>query len=289
MPEIERLNLMNILVTGGAGYIGSVLVPSLIEGGHRVSVMDIASPVAGNWIERDIFRDPVSAVDLQNIDAVIHLAALVGDEACHEKPGKAVEVNFLATKYLTRACREAGVRLIFASTCSVYGVKHGLSTEETEPEPYSVYGLTKLAAEKDVLNAGGAVFRLATVYGISPRMSYILVINEFVRLAKTKGEITVFGGGQIRPFLEIGSAVRAFCAGVKSNISGQIINIVDTNITLSELGGVVGDAFGCTVRTIPEIIDRRSYQVDNTKAVQVLDFRPQSLSDGIKTMRALSV
>jgi nucleoside-diphosphate-sugar epimerase len=277
---------MNILVTGGSGYIGSVLVPALIADGHRVSVMDLIQPIAGDWTEQDIFDNPVTAADLRRTDAVIHLAAVVGDEACHEQPGRAVETNFLATKYLARACREADVRLIFASTCSVYGVKRGLSTEETEPEPYSVYGLTKFAAEKDVLNAGGAVFRLGTAYGISPHMSYILVINEFVRLAKTKGAVTVFGGDQMRPFLEINSAVRAFCAGVKSNIAGQVINIVDANIALGGLGKIVGEIFGCTVRTITEIIDRRSYQVDNTKAVRVLDFKPKPLKDGIEAMKS---
>lgn len=280
---------MNILVTGGSGYIGSVLVPALIADGHHVRVMDLVQPVAGDWLERDICESPVSAADLRGIDAVIHLAAVVGDEACHEKPGRAVETNFLATKYLARACRETNVRLIFASTCSVYGVKRGVSSEESEPEPYSVYGLTKLAAEKDVLNAGGTVFRLATVYGISPRMSYILVLNEFVRLAKTKRAITIFGGDQVRPFLEINSAVRAFREVLRSNISREVFNIVDANITLGELGKTVGDVFGCEVKTIPEIIDRRSYEVDNAKAVHLLGFKPEPLKQGIETMKALAV
>ena len=205
---------MNVLVTGGSGYIGSVLVPALIAEGHHVTVMDLVQPVTSAWLKRDVFAEPVKAADLQNFEAVIHLAAIVGDEACHQKPGNAVEVNFLATKYLAKSCKEASKRLIFSSSCSVYGVKHGMSNEQTDPEPYSVYGLTKLKAEEDVLKAGGVVFRLGTVYGISPRMSYILVINEFVRAAKTGRPITIFGGGQIRPFLEINSAVRAFCAAV---------------------------------------------------------------------------
>lgn len=280
---------MNVLITGGSGYIGSILVPALNADGHRVTVMDLVQPVSGTWIKRNVFEEPMRAADLSNVDAVIHLAALVGDEICHEKPDNAVEVNFLATKYLAKACREAGTRLIYTSTCSVYGVKHGLSTEETEPEPYSVYGLTKLKAEEDVLKAGGIVFRLATVYGISPRMSYILVINEFVRAAKTRGSITVFGGDQIRPFLEINSAARAFRAGLKSNISGEIFNISDANISLRELGKTVSDIFGCTVKIIPEIVDRRSYQVDNSKAIRMLGFNPGPLADGIKAMKSLSV
>jgi nucleoside-diphosphate-sugar epimerase len=281
---------MNILVTGGSGYIGSLLVPALRAGGHAVRVLDTVPPVAGEGIKRDISLNPVTATDLRETDLVIHLAAVVGDEACHEKPGQAVATNYLATKYLARACREAAVRLIFASTCSVYGVKRGRSTEETDPEPYSVYGLTKLAAEKDVLAGGGTVFRLGTVYGISPRMSYILVLNEFVRLARTKAAITVFGGAQVRPFLEINSAVRAFGAGlIANNTAGQVINIVDANITLGELGKLVGDIFDCAVLTRPEMVDRRSYEVDNAKAIKLLGFQPQPLKEGITAMRSLVV
>jgi nucleoside-diphosphate-sugar epimerase len=280
---------MNVLVTGGSGYIGSVLVPALQAEGHEVTVMDLVQPLAGTWVRRDVFAEPLQPIDLRKMDVVIHLAAIVGDETCNQKPGSAVEVNFLATKYLAKACCEAGTRLIFSSTCSVYGVKHGLSNEETDPEPYSVYGLTKLKAEEDVLKAGGVVFRLGTVYGISPRMSYILVINEFVRAAKTGRAITVFGGGQMRPFLEVHSAVRAFCAAVKSDIRGEIINIADVNISLRQLGDTVCDIFGGTVKYIPEMVDRRSYQVDNSKAIRLLDFKPVRIAEGLKPMKALTI
>jgi nucleoside-diphosphate-sugar epimerase len=206
---------INILVTGGSGYIGSVLVPALIAARHNVKVMDLVPPVAGEVIIRDICLHPMQPADLKDIDLVIHLAAVVGDEACHVSPARAVETNYLATKYLAHACQQASVRLFFTSTCSVYGVKRGISTELTEPEPYSVYGLTKLAAEKDVINARGTVFRLATVYGFSPRMSYILVINEMIRLARETGTITIFGGEQVRPFVKINSLVQAFLAALR--------------------------------------------------------------------------
>lgn len=279
---------LKILVTGGAGYIGSVLVPALIADGHEISVIDIVQPVACTWLERDIFASPLKAADVRSADAVIHLAAIVGDQACHERPERAVEVNFLATKYLAQACREAGARLIFASTCSVYGVKQGLSDEKTEPEPYSVYGLTKLKAEEDILKANGIVFRLGTVYGISPRMSYILVINEFVKAAKTDGIITVFGGTQMRPFLEIRSAVAAFRNCLRSKIAGEIINIADENISLSNLGKLVAETFNCKIKTIPEIVDRRSYAADNSKGIRLLGFKPIALREGIKEMKTLT-
>ena len=120
-------------------------------------------------------------------------------------------------------------------------------------------------------------------------MRYDLVINEFVRGARTEGAITVFGGGQMRPFLEINSAVRAFSQGIKSNYRGEIFNIVDVNVNLRELGKIVGNIFGCTVKTIPEIVDRRSYSVDNFKAMKSLNFKPQDLAEGIGKMKVLSV
>lgn len=280
---------MRIIVSGGAGYLGSVLVPALVSAGHRVDVMDIQQSVAGNWIERDILRNPVSEADLENVDAVIHLAALVGDIICHREPQRAVEVNYLATKYLARACRKAGVKLIFASTCSVYGIKNEVCYEHTDPEPFSVYGITKLKAESDVLDAGGIAFRMATIYGISPRMRYDLVINEFVREAKIDKLINIFGGRQMRPFLEIQSAVRAYMEGLSSEISGEIINLADESITILELGKMVQDVFGCAINIIPEIVDKRSYSIDSTRAIGLLNFRPERLREGIEAMRPLKV
>jgi nucleoside-diphosphate-sugar epimerase len=272
---------INILVTGGSGYIGSVLVPALIAARHNVKVMDLVPPVAGEVIIRDICLHPMQPADLKDIDLVIHLAAVVGDEACHVSPARAVETNYLATKYLAHACQQASVRLFFTSTCSVYGVKRGISTELTEPEPYSVYGLTKLAAEKDVINARGTVFRLATVYGFSPRMSYILVINEMIRLARETGTITIFGGEQVRPFVKINSLVQAFLAALPVATDGEIINIVDENITLGALGELIGRIFNCKIITRPEIVDRRSYEVVNAQAIRLLAFRSIPLEEGL--------
>ncbi len=281
---------MKILVTGGSGYVGSVLVPSLIKSGDEVYVMDIQAPASGNWLDRDIFLEPVTENDVSSFDAVIHLAAIVGDIPSHEKPQRAVEVNFLATKYLARVCKKMGTKLIFASTCSVYGVKNEVCREDsTDPEPFSVYGITKLEAENDVLDAGGIVLRMATIYGISPRMRYDLVINEFIRGARTEGAISIFGGKQMRPFLEINSAVSAYEKCLKSNISGEILNLTDGNKTILEIGGIVQKEFGCKLNVFPEIVDRRSYSVDFRKAVRLLDFQPKPPREGIKEMKQLKV
>ncbi len=281
---------MKILVTGGAGYLGSVLVPLLVSAGHEVEVMDIRQPISGNWTNRDIFSCPLSEADLRNVDAVIHLAALVGDIICHQEPQRTVEVNFLATKYLAHACKKADIRLIFASSCSVYGVKNELCQEGiTEPEPYGVYGITKLAAESDVSNAGGISFRMATIYGLSPRMRYDLVINEFVRQAKTDKSINIFGGKQMRPFLEIKSAAKTYLECLKLEKSGGIFNLADENISLLALGQTVGEIFGCKVNVIPDIIDRRSYTIDYSRAMKSLSFKPKAIRDGIEEMESLDI
>lgn len=276
---------MKILVTGGAGYLGSVLVPMLISEGHNVDVIDIRQPISGNWINRDVFHDPITETDLKNVDAVIHLAALVGDAICNKDPQRAVEVNYLGTKYLSQACKKAGVKLVFASTCSVYGVKNNLCKEDTDPEPFSLYGITKLKAESDVLNAGGIVLRMGTLYGISPKMRYDLVVNEFVRKAKVDKVVSVFGGSQMRPFLEIKNAASAYLQCLKSDISGEIFNLADENITILKLAQIIQEIFGCEINILPEIVDKRSYMVDSSKAIKTLNFQPKPIKEGIEEMK----
>lgn len=277
---------MRILVTGGAGYVGSVLVPTLLAAGHDVVVMDIFKPACGYWIERDIYRNPVTEMDLRNTDAVIHLAGLVGEVICNREPQRAVEVNFLATKYLARACQQAEARLIFASTCSVYGVKRGISNEDTDPEPYSVYAITKLKAESDVLACGGTVFRMATIYGFSPQMRYDLIANQFIKEATENGAINVFGGDQLRPFMEIRSAARAYLACLKLPFYGEVFNLADESLSLLELGKMVGEATGCKVQVVTEMKDQRSYAIDITRARKMLNLETLSLREGIREMAA---
>lgn len=277
---------MNILVTGGAGYLGSVLVPMLISKGHEVYAVDTQPPFSGNWINRDIFHSPLTKADLDNVDTVIHLAAVVGDAACNKEPQRAVEINYLATKYLSQACKKAKARLIFASTCSVYGVKKELCKEaEADPEPFSLYGITKLQAESDILSAGGVVLRMGTLYGISPRMRYDLVTNEFVRKAKINKIISVFGGNQTRPFLEINNAASTYLKCLKSSISGELFNLADGNITILQLAQTVQEIFGCEIDVLREIADKRSYMVDSSRAVKILGFKPKQIKEGVEAMK----
>ena len=278
---------MKVLVTGGAGYLGSVLVPMLVSEGYEVDVIDLMKPLAGNWIKRDIFREPIAKNDLEGIDFVIHLAAIVGDAACNKEPQQAVEVNYLATKYLSQACKKAGTkRLIFASTCSVYGVKNEVCVEDkTDAEPFSLYGITKLKAEDDVLSSGGIILRMGTLYGISPKMRYDLVVNEFIKKVMADKPITVFGGNQKRPFLEIKNAANTYLQSLKSNLAGEILNISDENITILELAKIIQKEFRCEVEVMPEIVDKRSYKVDCSKATKALNFMPQPIEKGIKEMK----
>ncbi len=141
---------MRILVTGGSGYLGSILVPRLTSERHEVEVLDIQPPTSSvRWVNAD-----VNSADLgmfKTYDAIVHLAGIVGDAACNKEPTKAVETNYLTTKRLANEFARSNKKMVFASTCSVYGASNSLQTEDTDPSPLSLYGLTKLQSEKPVI------------------------------------------------------------------------------------------------------------------------------------------
>jgi nucleoside-diphosphate-sugar epimerase len=165
-------------------------------------------------------------------------------------------------------------------------VKRGISDEETDPEPYSVYAITKLKAESDVLASGGTVFRMATIYGFSPQMRYDLIVNQFVKEALESGMITVFGGDQFRPFMEIKSAVNAYLACLDVPIRGQVLNLADESLSLLELAEILKKTTGCQVNLVPEIHDRRSYAIDVSKVQKLINIETLPLCKGIGNMVA---
>ena len=203
---------MNILVTGGAGYIGSSLVPVLLAGGHRVRVFDSllhgGESMLGFWLHpafelihgdiRD--RDAVRAA-VAGMDGVVHLAAIVGDPACARQPDQAREVNLDASISLVEECHRSNVsRFIFASTCSNYGRMSdpsGYVDETSELRPVSLYAETKVAIERMLLQNKGpfapTLMRFATIFGVSPRMRFDLTVNEFTMEMITKNHLVVFG------------------------------------------------------------------------------------------------
>lgn len=243
---------MRILVTGCAGYIGSVLTPYLLERGHLVVGLDSlrhgGSGLLG-FIEHPRFRfvkgdvrDRVVVTEaLGGVDAVVHLAALVGEPECRQNPKVTKAINLRATRSLVNAAKNAGAEhFILASTCSNYGVTEPgeIATEESKLKPLSLYAETKIGAESAVQMAASdnfivTVLRFATVYGLSPRMRFDLLVNEFARDA-VAGWLLVYGAQSWRPFVHVRD-VAWFARVVLDGRLGGIFNVGGHNRRKIEL------------------------------------------------------
>jgi nucleoside-diphosphate-sugar epimerase len=239
-----------VLVTGGAGYVGSIVVDELLTRGYRVRALDVLLhggvrslllPWGNPNFEffRGDIRDPEArARGLENADSVVHLAAVVGDPPCARQPELAHEVNIEGTKAILDDARSAGVeRFILASTCSNYGRMNGggYADEKFALRPISLYAETKVAAEREVLSRNGRLvptcLRLATVYGTSPRMRFDLTVNEFTLDLALKNELIVFGEQFWRPYVHVRDAARAIAQVLeapKSLVAGEVYNVGDT-------------------------------------------------------------
>lgn len=212
---------MRILVTGGAGYVGSTLVPMLLDRGDQIRVLDNLHlggqgllPCVGRpgfeFVRGDAGDAETLSSALRDVEAIIHLAAVVGYPACQREPDRAVSTNVNATKLLIDL-RRSDQQLLFASTGSVYGkVPTEVCTESTPCAPLTLYGSTKLEAEQQVLAAGNCmVYRFATAFGTSPSMRFDLLPNDFVRQAVRDGRIAVYEGGFRRTFVHVHDVARA--------------------------------------------------------------------------------
>jgi nucleoside-diphosphate-sugar epimerase len=234
------------LVTGGAGYLGSVLVPALVASGRQVRVLDSlvhgvvpSFPDDTQLVRGDVRDASARAEALTGIDEVVHLAAVVGDPACAREPELARAVNLEVTRDLVREAGRARVRrFVFASTCSNYGRldTDDLATEDWPLRPVSLYAETKVAAELDVLTQSANGFtttclRFATVYGASPRMRFDLTVNEFTRDLVLGRELVVYGEQFWRPYVHVRDAARAVVLTLDAPaeaVGGGIFNVGDT-------------------------------------------------------------
>jgi len=286
--------MKRVLVTGGAGYIGSVLVRKLLKKDYNVTIldrlvfgMDSLNEIADNPNLNIIVGDIRHIEDIfkatKNIDTVIHLAALVGDKACELNEDITVQINLESTRLLLKICELQNVKkVIFASTASVYGFSDKVLGEDSqELKPCSLYAKTKLLSENEILknnNMITTVLRLSTVHGLSPRMRFDLVVNILTAKACVDKEIKIFGGEQWRPFIHVDDVAMAFikCLETKDHIiDKQIFNVGSNtqNFQITNVGDKVKELIpGTKILTVKEEIDKRNYRVNFNKISKLLDF-----------------
>lgn len=296
-PFIPDRTVKTILITGGAGYLGSVLVGKLLSQGYLVKVVDalwFGEASISSYIGRpnfQFFHQNVQEFDamerlLFDVDAVVHMAALVGEPACAPRKELALHINYLVPLQLARLCKAYNIsRFIFFSSCSTYGKSESeaMVTEYSAVHPVDFYGETKVYAERELAKLIDSRFkpiflRLATVYGLSPRMRFDLVVNTFVKKAMTEGEITVFGGQQWRPLVhthDVAHAITLMLEAPLSKVGGETFNVGDNkeNYIISQLGDIVKELVpGIRVKTFDVLVDERSYKVSFSKIERVLGF-----------------
>lgn len=288
-----------ILVTGGAGYIGAVLVRELLAKGETVRVFDklyfgdaglreVADRV--DLVQGDLRS--ISPDVLDGIDAVIHLGGLSNDPTAEFNPRANHEMNTVATERLARLCKERGIRrLTFASTCSIYDrglfSEDIIQDEESEVSPRAAYAVSNHQAERVLLDLTDETFcpvilRQGTVYGFSPRMRYDLVVNTFVKDALMKGVVTVYCGGEMwRPLVDVTDVAKAHICCIEApedQIRGQVFNISFKNYRVLELAHWVKEALKGQIAVDIQVdyshFKTRSYRVSTRKAETVLGFKP---------------
>jgi nucleoside-diphosphate-sugar epimerase len=308
-PTGTNREIKSVLVIGGAGYIGSVLTRQLLNAGYSVRVMD--SLFFGDASIRDLlgnpkfefvradFRHVESLVKtMPGIDAVIHLAGLVGDPACTINCDLTNEINYAGTRMLIEVCKGASVsRLVLASTCSVYGASEFLMDERSSPNPVSLYAQTKLASEQVILNARNSTFhptvlRLATVFGFSPRPRFDLVVNLLAAKALQEGKIMIFNEDQWRPFIHVSDVARAFVSVLQSPqsvISGEIFNVgsYKLNYSLGQVAEKIREHIPDVVIEHKANLDKRNYRVSFDKIHSYLGFVcATGLEEGVEEIKA---
>jgi len=287
--------MAKILVVGGAGYVGGHLTDCLEEAGHEVTVYDLL-------LYEDIYLKPVRFVFgdildheqllpyVQDADIVIWLAALVGDGACSLDPELSHRINAESVRWISSVHRG---RLVFMSTCSVYGAQDGMLTEESPLNPLSLYAETKLESEKILAEHPNAVvFRLGTLYGLGDKFSRLrvdLVVNTLTIRAAIGGHMSVFGGQQYRPLLHVRDVATAIMLALDSSVTGTF-DITGENVTVLEMATAVQDQIPEALIDITDIPfqDARNYRVSGEKARTQLKFKPTLfMRDGIAEVKAL--
>ena len=303
----------HVLVTGGAGYVGSALVPALLDKGHRVSVLDlylyghdVFDAVRGHpdliEIRGDIRHAPVVEKALAGCDSVIHLACISNDPSFELDPKLGKSINLDAFRPLVRAARQAGVqRFIYASSSSVYGIKDEAEvTEDLSLEPLTDYSRFKAECERMLEEESGpgmvsATIRPATVCGYAKRQRLDVIVNILTNLAVNTRKIKVFGGAQQRPNIHIDDMVRVYELMLEvpdSSIGGKIYNAGYDNASVMEIAETVrrvvsqdNEIGGDVELEIVPTDDNRSYRISSERIARELGFKPtKTVEDAVRDL-----
>lgn len=311
---MAKEKIKKVLVVGGAGYVGSALVPKLLKAGYKVRVFDLYLYSKSKRLGEDIFEKWVDHKNLEQIkgdvrnakaidkavigmDAVIHLACISNDPSFDLDPQLGKSINYLAFfPFLNSVNKHKIKRLIYASTASVYGVKKEKQVTEDLPlEPLTDYALYKVFCEKALVDhlpltkTTWVILRPSTVHGYAPRLRLDLSVNILTNHAVNKGLITVFGGKQERPNVHIDDIAGLYVKLLQypdKKIAGKIFNAGNENLSIMQIAKIVKSVVGknIKIKTTPSD-DLRSYRVSSEKIRKELGWKPKlSIRDGVKSL-----
>jgi nucleoside-diphosphate-sugar epimerase len=299
-----------VAVIGGAGYVGSTLVAKLIERDYDVTVLDAflygeeavvehAGRARMRMVRGDIRNVEAVVRGCKGADAIVHLGGLVGDPSCAVDARLTLEINLRATAMIAEVARGLGVRrLVFASSCAVYGDGSGVVDETSPLAPLSIYARTKADSELLLMSAADGrfnptVLRFGTFYGVSPRPRFDLVVNLLVAKAVREGTISIFGGSQWRPFIHVQDGADAVIACLEAppgTVGGEAFNVGsdEQNHTLSQVAEIIGSFVpGLEIVHEPGAAVEADYRVSFAKIREQLGFVPRrTLADGVCELKA---